>query len=424
MRRNDRRRWRDCKVIPGETAAAQHHLLVADVVLREKLTMMERKGRSRIRWGNLKGTNITLFKDKVISTTTIHPVGDANQMWEDMAASVTQVEKETLGVTTGRTTGNKESWWWNEDVQSKIKDKQQSLRDLLRCTNEGERWRLREKYKNARREAKKAVIEAKNTAYRRMYARLETKEREHHMFKIAKSRERRRQDLGVVKYIMGEDGHVLIKEQDIKQRWQNYFNSLFNGRQTDQRETDNPVAQRKQRNNSYCRGITQGEVRITLRKMGRAKAVGLDNIPIEAWKCLGDEGVQWLTTLFNLIFKNGKMPDQWRSSVVVLLYKNKGDAQCCGNYRGIKLLGHTMKLWERVIETRIRRQTQVMINQFGFMPGWSTTEAMHILTRLMEKYREKKRDLHMVFIDLEKAYDSVPRRLIWDSLEGRGLPRN
>jgi len=96
------------------------------------------------------------------------------------------------------------------------------------------------------------------------------------------------------------------------------------------------------------------------------------------------------------------MPERWRTSVVIPIYKNKGDAQSCGNYRGIKLLSHTMKLWERVIEARIRRETQVTVNQFGFMPGRSTTEAIHILRRMMEMYREKKRDLYMVFIDLEK----------------------
>ena len=56
-------------------------------------------------------------------------------------------------------------------------------------------------------------------------------------------------------------------------------------------------------------------------------------------------------------------------------------------------------------------------NQFGFMLGRSTMEAIYFLRRVIEKYREKNRDIHMVFIDLEKSYDRVFRDIIWWVLE-------
>ena len=81
-----------------------------------------------------------------------------------------------------------------------------------------------------------------------------------------------------------------------------------------------------------------------LRWMKQGKAVGPDELPIEVWKCMGEMGIKFLTRLFNRLLVDERMPEEWRKSVLIQIYKNKGDAQCCENYRGIKLMSHTMKI--------------------------------------------------------------------------------
>ena len=70
-------------------------------------------------------------------------------------------------------------------------------------------------------------------------------------------------------------------------------------------------------------------------------------------------GLDFLVRLFNYLLNGKEMPKEWRRSVLVPVYKNKGDAQSCNNYRGIKLMAHTMKLWEKVVEHRLRRMVKI-----------------------------------------------------------------
>jgi hypothetical protein len=80
------------------------------------------------------------------------------------------------------------------------------------------------------------------------------------------------------------------------------------------------------------RRIQESEVKDALKRMNEGKAMDPDGIPIEVWRTLGDVAIVWLTKLFNLIFRSNKMPDEWSRSILVPIFKNKGDVQSCTNY--------------------------------------------------------------------------------------------
>ncbi len=92
--------------------------------------------------------------------------------------------------------------------------------------------------------------------------------------------------------------------------------------------------------------------------------------------------MKWITDQCNQIMRDGKMPEDWKKSVLC----PKGDALECGSYRAIKLLEHSVKIAERVFEKRIRDTVKYNEMQFGFTPGKGTTDAIFILRQLQEKF--------------------------------------
>jgi hypothetical protein len=85
-----------------------------------------------------------------------------------------------------------------------------------------------ERYKVAKKTAKRAISEARGQMYDGLHQRLGTKEGEKDIYRMAKSRERKTRDIIQVKCIKDETERLLTKDKDIKNRWREYFDKLFN----------------------------------------------------------------------------------------------------------------------------------------------------------------------------------------------------
>src|SRR6218665_2488737 len=141
---------------------------------------------------------------------------------------------------------------------------------------------------------------------------------------------------------------------------------------------------------------------------------------VEMFKTLEQEGIEWLHTILNDFMKQERLPQDLKDGEIRALYK-KEDVMHCENYRGIKLLEIGLKVYDKVIEMRIRERVELHDNQFGFRPGRGTMEAEVITRQVQEKILEGNNKIYWTFVDLEKAFDRVPREVIYLSLREKGI---
>ena len=224
--------------------------------------------------------------------------------------------------------------------------------------------------------------------------------------------------------LLSADGKDLITDENkILQRWAEHFSEVLNRESAADPDVINLIEQQPIIDD-LDRLISVSEVKEASKKFSKGKLPGKDGIPAEVFEAGGTPLLKSLTKLLNKIWESGQVPQEFKDASIVSLFK-KGMRSLCDNYRGISLLSVAGKILARVILSRLNHQLTDLVyseSQCGFRKGRGTTDMIFCLRQLQEKAREHKTPLYMAFIDLTKAFDTVPRSALWIVLEKLGIP--
>ena len=413
VRRRDRANLRDAKVIPGEEVVSQHHLVVCDMRVKGARRAKRVKHQPRMKVWRLKEEavrhllreKLSMVEDKVVELET---------GWTSVKDTLLGAVGEVCGWARGPPR-HSETWWWNDQVGKRIDEKRAKFKEWQKSKGTATEKDVRENYKAIKKAVKKEVARAQEAQRKLFGEHLDTEEGQKRVYRIAKQIAKERCDVTRVSCLKDEAGSIVVNPDGVKARWKRYMETLLNVENVwdGSVESDSVLGPAEE--------ITEKEVEDAIRAIKSRKAGGPTGLVGDMLKAAGSWGVKRMTEVCNLVVKEGCIPVDWELSTLVPLYKGKGDPLDCGSYRAIKLLEHGMKVLERVLEKRIRKKVKIDDMQFGFMPGRGTTDATFIVRQLQEKYMEKRKKLYFGFVDLEKAFDRVPRKVVRWALRQLGV---
>ena len=219
--------------------------------------------------------------------------------------------------------------------------------------------------------------------------------------------------MGTIKDTSGMD---LTEAEDIKKRWQEYTEVLYNEDLHHPNNHDGMI--------TYLEpDILECEVKWALESITMNKASGADGIPVELFQILKDDAVKVLPSIFQQVWKTQQWPQDWKKSIFIPIQK-KGNAKECSNYSTIALISHASKVMIKILQVRLQQymNRELPDVQAGFRKGRGTRDQIANIRWIMEKARKLQKNISFCFNDYAKAFDCVDHNKLWKILKEMGLP--
>ena len=341
-----------------------------------------------------------------------HEECNVENMWNNFKEYALTSAGEVLGEKIPYRGNKRRTPWWGEEVKHSVRLKMELFRKWMKSRSAEDR----RSYEIARSAAQRVTRGAKEETCRKIGEDLKSDfgGTRKLLYSLANGYRRKRQ---FVSHVIKDKNEVLPTDSEqISERWKENFCDLLNVPNTQdnpEEENDFRIGEEEEEN-----PITMEELEKTISRMKNGKSPGDDGLPVEVLKAGGATVANKLLKIFNAAYKAKMVPSDWQKGVISAILK-KGDKTVCNNHRGITLLSHAGKIYNRILGRRLRDCVEDILDdsQFGFRPGRSTTEAVFTVKMMLEKCWEWGVDKYALFIDLEKAFDRVNRSLLWRILQ-------
>jgi sorting nexin-29 len=166
------------------------------------------------------------------------------------------------------------------------------------------------------------------------------------------------------------------------------------------------------------------EMETAIGKLRSYKAPGNDQILAKLIKAGGETLCSEIHKLIHSIQNNEELPQQWRESIIVQIYK-KGNDINCNNYQGISLLLTAYKTLSNILLARLTPYVNEVIgdHQCRFCHNRFTTDQIFYIRQILEKKWQYNGMVHQLFIEFKKAYYSLKREVLHNILLEFGIPK-
>lgn len=181
-------------------------------------------------------------------------------------------------------------------------------------------------------------------------------------------------------------GNERIRNNIGKEDWKKHFMKLLNGAEIKEREEperkDETIKEGGKEDRRDDMEFIEEDVGRAIERLKNKKVPGIDGISIEAWRYGGAAIRKGLTELLRRIWNRDNLSEDWKTSVILPLYK-KGDQEKTENYRGISLLCSAYKIYAEMIRRKLQEETERLEvlpeNQGGFRKGTGTMDNIFVL---------------------------------------------